>query len=239
MRQLTPRIRNQRALRRRPQIVATAAVANDTRLVPGPRPYEEILHESFASTIREADAYFMKSGRLYETLRRLAETLDREGIPYALVGGMALGELGYVRMTDDVDVLMNADGLRRFAEHCVGRGYTHPDARRSFRDTESGVRIEVLVAGEFAGDGKPKAIASPDPAGTPAGADGLRVLDLVRLIELKLASGMTAPHRLRDLADVQELIKASNLRVDVADQLDASVREKYLELWRAAAERQD
>ena len=31
-------------------------------------------------------------------------------------------------------------------------------------------------------------------------------LSLPKLIELKLASGMTAPGRLKDLADVQELI---------------------------------
>lgn len=223
------------------EIVATVSAANDTRDVPESRPYEEILHESFASMLREADAYFMKSGRLQETLRHLAETLDAEGIAYALVGGMALGELGYVRMTDDIDVVLNAGGLRRFTERCVGRGYvaTHPGATRSFRDARTGVRIEVLVAGEFPGDGKPKAIAFPDPEGLPVGKDGLRVLELRKLLELKLASGMTAAHRLRDLADVQELIKALNLPADVADELDPSVREKFLELWNAVAGRRD
>jgi hypothetical protein len=55
---------------------------------------------------------------------------------------------------------------------------------------------------------------------------------LPRLIELKLASGMTAPDRLRDLADVQELIKVKGLTEDFADGLDESVREKYRELHR-------
>jgi hypothetical protein len=53
-------------------------------------------------------------------------------------------------------------------------------------------------------------------------------------VELKLASGITAPHRLRDLADVLELIRVAALPAELADELDPFVREKYLELWRAA-----
>jgi hypothetical protein len=44
---------------------------------------------------------------------------------------------------------------------------------------------------------------------------------------------MTAPDRLKDLADIQELIKAKNLTRDFVDKLDPYVREKYLELWNA------
>jgi len=46
---------------------------------------------------------------------------------------------------------------------------------------------------------------------------------------------MTAPHRLRDLADVQELIKIKKLDGAYAERLDAYVREKYLELWNSVA----
>jgi hypothetical protein len=60
------------------------------------------------------------------------------------------------------------------------------------------------------------------------------VLPLDRLIELKVASGLSAPHRLRDLADVLELIRVLRLDVGVADRLAASVRPKYRELWQAA-----
>ena len=60
-------------------------------------------------------------------------------------------------------------------------------------------------------------------------------LDAVqKLVELKLASGMTAPHRLKDLADVLELVRAAKLTSDFAGGLDPFVREKYLELWRVA-----
>ena len=199
-------------------------------------PYEDRLHGSFDSTVREAGAFFVKRGPLHETLRRLAARLDAEGIAYALVGGMALGGHGYVRMTEDIDVLLTADGLARFTERCVGRGYvaTHPGAGRTFRDAGSGVRIEVLVRGEFPGDGRPKPVSFPDPSDAVE-VDGLRVLRLLRLVELKLASGTSAAHRLRDLADVQELIKARGLDDAFAAQLDPSVRSAYLELWRAVS----
>jgi len=47
---------------------------------------------------------------------------------------------------------------------------------------------------------------------------------------------MTAPDRLKDLADVQELIKAKGLGEDFAETLDKSVREKFRELHRAVGQ---
>ena len=45
---------------------------------------------------------------------------------------------------------------------------------------------------------------------------------------------MTAPHRLKDLADVLEVIRALKLSAEVSAELNPYVREKYLELWHAA-----
>jgi hypothetical protein len=60
------------------------------------------------------------------------------------------------------------------------------------------------------------------------------VVTLEQLVELKLASGMTAPHRRRDFADVQDLIRTVGLQLDFAEQLDASVRTLYHQLWEEA-----
>ncbi len=99
---------------------------------------------------------------------------------------------------------------------------------------EHGVPIDVLIAGEYPGDGRPKPVKFPDPADAAVRGTRAALLPLPRLIELKLASGISAPHRLRDLADVLELIRAASLPAGLVDQLDPFVREKYLELWRAA-----
>jgi hypothetical protein len=77
-------------------------------------------------------------------------------------------------------------------------------------------------------------VAFPDPARAAVRGRRVALLPLEKLIELKLASGMSAPHRLKDLADVLELIRARSLPRAKALDLDASVRAKYEELWAAA-----
>lgn len=180
---------------------------------------------TFWERLEEADRFFMGTGKVPQTVRTLAVDLDRERIDYALVGAMALNAHGYRRETVDVDVLVHPDGLAAFKDRLVGRGYVEKfqGARKSFRNTQTGVTIEFLTTGEFPGDGKPKPVAFPNPASVAAVIEGVKVVDLPTLINLKLASGMTAPHRRRDLADVQDLIRVLRLDAEFADRLDAFV----------------
>jgi hypothetical protein len=76
-------------------------------------------------------------------------------------------------------------------------------------------------------------VAFPDPERASVERDGIRWLNLPTLVELKLASGMTAPGRLKDLADVQELIRILRLPADFSEQLQPFVREKFGELWQS------
>ncbi len=103
-------------------------------------------------------------------------------------------------------------------------------ARKTFTNTATGVRIEVITTGEFPGDGAPKAVCFPDRQEVAVELDGLMAIRLSSLIELKLASGLSAPDRLKDLADVQELILVLELTEDVGDRLHVSVRPEYLRL---------
>lgn len=200
--------------------------------------YENKLRAGGDLMLREASAFFAGGGELRGSLRRLAERMEQQGIPYALLGGLALGEHGYPRMTEDIDILLTPAGLEQFRQSCVGRGYrpAFNGALKTFRDTETGTRIEFLTTGEFPGDGLPKPVAFPDPAapGVSETRAGIRVISLEKLIELKLASGLSAPHRLRDLADVQDLIVRLQLPLDFADNLDPSVQPEYRRLWRLA-----
>lgn len=193
---------------------------------------------SVTQRLRESEEFFMKSDRVHSTLERLAQRLDREGIDYAIIGGMALNIHGYNRVTQDVDILLSKAGLEQFKNKCAGLGYvpSFPDAQKSYRDAESGVPIEIITTGEYPGDGKPKPVVFPEPAASSEKVEGLRVVNLGKLIELKLASGLTAPHRLRDLADVQDLIVLLKLPRELSNSLDASVRPKYVELWDSARE---
>ena len=74
----------------------------------------------------------------------------------------------------------------------------------------------------------------PGPEGQTVEEDNVLVINLEKLIELKLASGLSATHRMRDLADVQDLIMALNLPLKVKNKLDESVRPEYQRIWEAA-----
>jgi hypothetical protein len=163
--------------------------------------------QAFWAGVEDARRFFMGEADVQRALERIARVLDEKGIPYAVIGAMALNEWGYRRVTIDVDLLLTADGLRALKAEVLGRGYT---------------------------EGKPKPVAFPDPAQAAVRGRRVALLPLPRLVELKLASGMSAPHRLKDLADVLELVRVLSLPRDLALSLDASVRAKYEELWEAA-----
>jgi hypothetical protein len=191
--------------------------------------------ETFWAGVENARRFFMGEADVHRALERLAGILEEKGIPYAVIGALALNEWGYRRVTVGVDVLLTAAGLRALKQEVLGRGYVEKfPGSRGLRDVEAGVTVDVVLAGEYPGDGKPKPVAFPDPAEVAIRGRRVALLPLEKLIELKLASGMTAPHRLKDLADVLELIRALSLPLDKANALDASVREKYRELWQAA-----
>jgi hypothetical protein len=197
--------------------------------------YEQLLYQGGERMRREASAYFAGSGALHDALYRLTKRLDAASIPYALLGGLALAEHGYPRLTQDIDLLLTKEGLERFRQRFVGLGYrpVFPGATKTFRETETGVRIDLVTTGEYPGDGLPKPVAFPDPAtkNITTEIDGVRVIVLEKLIELKLASGMSASHRLRDLADVQDLISHLTLPLSLAEQLDPYVQATYRDLW--------
>lgn len=177
----------------------------------------------------------MGEADVQRALQRIARILDEKGIPYAVIGAMALNEWGYRRVTVDVDLLLTPEGLRALKAEVLGRGYTEKfPGSRGLRDVEAGVNLDVVLSGEYPGDGKPKPVAFPDPAEAAVRGRGVSLLPLARLIELKLASGMSAPHRLKDLADVLELVRVLSLPRDLAASFDASVRAKFEELWEAA-----
>ena len=187
---------------------------------------------SISEVYAEGLRYFMGEGTLNKTLARLSTDLEDRGIDYIVIGAVALLAHGYPRFTEDIDLVMTPDGLQKFHDELVGLGYTpaFPGARKRLRSTVDNVSIEVMTTGEFPGDGKPKPVSMPAPAEASTEIDGIKFVTLEKLIELKLASGISAPDRLKDLADVQELIKIRKLGADFAVKLDRHVRAKYLEL---------
>src|SRR5579871_2685505 len=187
--------------------------------------FEVLMRRGGDAAIRQAASFFMQTDPVHRTLREIATRLDELGIPYAIAGGMALVAHGYDRTTVDVDILLTPDGLARAHQALEGLGYVPPfPGSKNLRDKNTGVRIEFLQSGHFHGDGKPKPVAFPDPTAVAVDIGGVRYVGLPTLLELKLASGLSAAHRLKDLADAQELIRILNLPESFGEQLNPYVR---------------
>jgi hypothetical protein len=133
----------------------------------------------FSEAAERASRFFMGQSDVHKALAKLVTTLEREQIPYAIVGAMALNEYGYERVTTDVGVLLTAEGLRTFKERWLGRGYVEKFAgSKHLRDAEFNVGIDVLLTGDYPGDGKPKPVRFPDPAAAATSAGRVKLLPL-------------------------------------------------------------
>lgn len=176
----------------------------------------------FFAGIEEATRFFRGESDVHRTLEKIARLLEGDGIPYAIIGAMALNAYGYRRVTRNVDLLLTRESLEAVQTE-------HPD----FAST-AGVPVQIWITGEYPGDSQPKPVAFPDPATAAVRGDRIALLPLPRLIELKLASGMTAPHRLKDLADVLEMVRILGLPRSLVEDLHPFVRDKYREIWQAA-----
>jgi hypothetical protein len=196
-------------------------------------PYEERLNSDRRWALLEGSMHFEKASAVQQALNRIARELERLGVPYAIAGGMALFFHGYRRFTDDVDILVTRDSLKVIHDNLEGRGYLPPfEGSKNLRDTIAGVKVEFIVTGDYPGDGKPKPVAFPNPSEVSVEIEGCRFLSLEKLIELKLASGLTNPLRGQDIIDVQKLIEVVGLDEEFATKLNPFVRDKFLDLVR-------
>src|SRR5882672_3042895 len=104
-----------------PRHIGTTAVANPELI-----PYEQRLNQNPRWALTEGSVFFEDKGAVQQAMRRIAKRLDELGIPYAIVGGMALFQHGFRRFTEDVDILVTREGLTTIHEKLEGRGYLPP-----------------------------------------------------------------------------------------------------------------
>lgn len=174
------------------------------------------------------------------TAEKLARNLLKHDIKYAIVGGFALNVHGFKRQTIDVDVLMSKDDLVKFKQKIQHNGFAprFRGAEKSFRDPTSNVGVDIIVSGTFPGDGKPKSLAFPEVTSENVmEIDGLTVIDLKTLIDLKLTSYQNLPmSRMKDRTDVSGLVKFNTLDETFAERLHESVRDEYLTIVKEVVE---
>jgi len=177
-----------------------------------------------------------------ELARNIDKALDwlrrefaRAGIPFAVVGGLALRRYGYRRFTEDIDILTTKEGLDRIHREVIGRGLVprFSGARKGLRQTEHNVKVDVITEGEHAGSADSPVLYPSPESDAFVERDGILIPKLESLVEFKIASGVWGS-RGRDFGDVEELIKANRLTRRFAAKLIAPLRPKFLELLRNA-----
>jgi hypothetical protein len=213
------------------QPVPLLATSGPTPLAVPVEPYEQRLAASISYVLDEGGRLFMGESEVNKTLKRITKELEELNVPYAVAGGMAMIAHGYKRFTDDVGILVDRAGLERIHEALDGRGWVRPFSKsKNLRDANTGVKVEFLITGDYPGDGKPKPVAFPSPEKVAKPIQGIKYLDVVALINLKLASFMTGTDRSKDQGDVVELMKALNLSDELIDVVDPYVRPLYAQL---------
>ena len=142
------------------------------------------------------------------------------------VGGLAVQEHGYVRATEDVDVVVDSAHFREIIQRLRDVGF-ELTSKLCLRHRPSGILVDVLREGAVV-----KSARFPVPHPRDLGPN-LGFATLPALIRLKLESG-----RIQDQADVVSLLKRRLPDIEViSQQIPEALRAEYQRL--AAIARQE
>jgi hypothetical protein len=158
--------------------------------------------EALARLRRLVQSVDSQTPQVDEALPALRKLLEDAAVPFKLIGGIAVVHHGYARMTEDIDVLIDPSGLDqldlRLAVHAFAR-----ESRTRLRHVPTGVRVDLLVAGDPGP--RPADPPYPSPSEIASSPDDAAFVGLSSLITLKLRA-----RRHQDLADVVALLKPLN-----------------------------
>jgi hypothetical protein len=140
---------------------------------------------------------FLDASQIEETLVEVAALSRSAGVDVALVGGVALQLYGSDRFTKDVDFVGNGEfgGLRDVGRISLGgwKGFT-----------SKGVRVDVLVRGEFEGlyeNVLARSVYEPDL--------GIKVARVEHIMAMKLVAG-----RGKDEEDIRVMLRLGKLDLE-------------------------
>lgn len=172
--------------------------------------------------------------RVDEALRAARRRLEKNGLEYALVGGVLLNQLGVGRPTFDIDFVVKKKDWQKavsaLAPLCIDSermGLPGEPSPAALLKSKQGPWYEVFPQGLTAGR---IALLRGKARTHEASAVAFKVKadPLVQLINSKLASYLSARDRLRDLSDIQRLARQLGLGKGFADRLDPRVKSAFL-----------
>lgn len=176
----------------------------------------------------------MAVDRVEHLLHTVATSFNRADIEYAIVGGNAIAlwvstvDESAVRATKDVDVLIRRDDLERAAEAMKPAGMiatevlgVHMFVDQQNPNPKTGVRL--IFSGELI---RPEYThPAPDPSQSVEGDDGFRLIELQRLVEMKLQA-----YRFIDRVHIQDLLSVGLIDQQLRDALPDDLRSRLEEI---------
>jgi hypothetical protein len=166
---------------------------------------------------------------IVDTARTAVSVLAQYDIPHLIVGGLAVQEYGYARVTIDVDIVVPdvLEAVEFLTASLTGPFYKVHEIHSRVEDRRNSVEIDLLPAGGILKRGCK--VPFPD---VKTVAETLQIISLEDLISLKLDSWSNSPnYRHKDKTDVIELIKHRKLPRDLP--VNPAIQQLYLETWDA------
>jgi hypothetical protein len=169
---------------------------------------------------------------LWDTAAECHRVLTEAHVPHSVCGGVAVCLHGYQRNTVDLDLIIRKSDSQQVKTILEQAGLEWISDQAEFR-SPNGIAVQFLFAGDRAGSGSEVYLPEPEGDSNIEVLEGLPVLRLSKLIEIKIACGMGNVRRThKDLADVVELIAVRKLDSRFARYLHKSVRKEFRELVR-------
>ena len=179
----------------------------------------------------ETEAYVLREQTgttgVLQAARTATAALAHFDIPHLIVGGIAVQEYGYPRVTIDADIVVPdvLEAAELATSDIAGPLQRVSGVQDKLRDVRTGVFIDLLPAGGIVKKGCQVPFPKPSVV-----SDQLQLVTLEELISLKLDSWINSPlRRLRDETDVVELIIRRRLPRTL--KLHQAVLASYLKLW--------
>ncbi|MGA2480784.1 MAG: hypothetical protein ABSG63_18720 [Spirochaetia bacterium] len=160
-----------------------------------------------AAKILQLNGDMKRDSPMMEVARRFHALSTGKGLPYCIVGGMAVIRNGCPRTTTDIDILTYKDEWMKVLPL---KGEISSEGIDTCIDGTTGVRIDILFAEEDWG--MPTGMPDPRKAGEFDEEIGANFIGLHELVQLKAAVYLSKLHEQgedvasKDRSDVFELI---------------------------------
>ena len=177
-----------------------------------------------------ASAYDIHVEKLFDRMKRLHTALSAAGIPYRVIGGIAVflqvsqRDPGKARLTRDVDIAVEREQLKHISEAMekFGFHYRHVagvDMLLDNAEPRASSGIHMVFAGEKVRPGDLAPIPGfSEPTRT---AEGILIAPVADLVRMKLTS-----FRLKDQVHIQDMDSVGLITPEIEQSLPEAMRER-------------